>query len=504
MILGTNNKCGEDIPLSHSLIVDSRTPRRSDTCLCVNLTRFRNSTGVITCFSSCLTEALKAENQRLREQLAEAGSAIEAIAGMAHEQIQSLPEAEETTEFLVEDAVSIVSPLGAEPFPQETTDRVVSEERKADRTKAIGISFGKTIDELVSGQKTQTRRAWQENYAKSFIRYFEEGIAIPALSKGRHRGGHELGHIRLTERPYQQYLSEMSPIDLQEEGGMVSTPQEFIDGFFKGQDKSVWVLHFEFEATASTANSSVEDTGSTDSPLGAKESDEFLVEDDWRSILRFNHFCSIEPDDRGDFIEEYRNWSISFCSSNGGIIAIDLIRTTSPEEMFTYCTEEKFHVPLDDLDDNLAWTKNIINQIEDFCPGQLSLNLNPEIKTEIELFPQEMIGRVELERKKLFQEIENLQPSNKGKNKKEKEQNTKRSLQALRRSLSQLEKFEQLKIGQNVWHNGDPEITGEITGFAFTTGGMPHVFVRWNSEGEDSSNISTEIVSGILTSDTVW
>ena len=120
--------------------------------------------------------------------------------------------------------------------------------------KAMGISFSRTINELISGKKTQTRRAWQDDYAKNFLRYFDENIAIPALDKGRHRGGHELGFIKLTQRPYQQYLSEMSLADLQEEGGMVATVQEFIDTYFEEQDKLVWVLHFEFLATPNADN----------------------------------------------------------------------------------------------------------------------------------------------------------------------------------------------------------------------------------------------------------
>jgi hypothetical protein len=128
----------------------------------------------------------------------------------------------------------------------------------ASKTTALGISFNKTIDQLIAGKKTQTRRAWQQDYAKNFVRYFEEGIKIPALSKGRHRGGHELGFIKLTQRPYQQYLSEMSLTDLQEEGGMVATVQEFIDTYFEEQDKLVWVLHFEFEALSGAADVEVD------------------------------------------------------------------------------------------------------------------------------------------------------------------------------------------------------------------------------------------------------
>jgi len=118
---------------------------------------------------------------------------------------------------------------------------------KADKAK--GISFALTLHELLNGEKTQTRRAWQDDYARSFIRYYEKGIEIPALNKGQYLGGQKVGKIRLTEKPYQQMLSEMSPGDLEKEGGMCTTVQEFIDRFFEGQDKLVWVIEFEFIAS---------------------------------------------------------------------------------------------------------------------------------------------------------------------------------------------------------------------------------------------------------------
>ncbi|MEG4251079.1 hypothetical protein QUA36_20850 [Microcoleus sp. Pol10D4] len=170
-----------------------------------------------------------------------AGKVLESLANPARTKTLALAQAidlpeEEGKEFATDLIASLLQLFpGAAPSPITQ--------------KALGISFSKTITELKSGKKTQTRRAWQDDYAKSFIRYFEEGIAIPALDKGRHRGGSELGFIKLTQRPYQQYLSEISPADLQEEGGMVATAQEFIDTFFDGQDKLVWVLHFEFRLT---------------------------------------------------------------------------------------------------------------------------------------------------------------------------------------------------------------------------------------------------------------
>ncbi len=142
-------------------------------------------------------------------------------------------------------AESIIAKIWKMSLPVECRQKISSLlSDKAD--KARGISFGLVLRELESGKKTQTRRAWQDDYAKSFIRYFEEKIEIPALDKGQHRGGKEVGKIRLTEKPYQQMLSEMPASDLEKEGAMCATVQDFIDRFFEGQDKLVWVLNFEF------------------------------------------------------------------------------------------------------------------------------------------------------------------------------------------------------------------------------------------------------------------
>jgi len=149
-------------------------------------------------------------------------------------------------------AESLITEIWKMTLPSECREKVKSLiSSKAD--KAQGISFSLTCHELLNGEKTQTRRFWQDDYARSFIRYYEKGIEIPALNKGRHRGGREIGKIRLTEKPYQQMLSEMPVSDLDKEGGMCTTVQEFIDRFFEGQDKLVWVLDFEFIASDSAS-----------------------------------------------------------------------------------------------------------------------------------------------------------------------------------------------------------------------------------------------------------
>jgi hypothetical protein len=202
-----------------------------------------------SCHTENPIEFIKKWEEKFAGEILESFATHSRIKNLILDQAIQLPE-EEKREF-VTDLIARLTQI----LPHQ--DRKELEANKT-QTKAVGISFSKTINELVSGKKTQTRRAWQEDYAKNFIRYFEEGVKIPALNKGRHRGGGELGYIRLTQRPYQQYLSEMTPTDLQEEGGMVSTSQEFIDNFFDGKNQLVWVLHFEFETSVNTADADAE------------------------------------------------------------------------------------------------------------------------------------------------------------------------------------------------------------------------------------------------------
>ena len=393
--------------------------------------------------------------------------------------------------------------------------------------KAMGISFSRTINELVSGKKTQTRRAWQDDYAKNFIRYFDESIAIPALNKGRHRGGHELGFIKLTQRPYQQYLSEMSPIDLQEEGGMVATAQEFIDTFFEGQDKLVWVLHFEFlsapvnnntdalieenqrlreqlaeaevaietivnAASAAsalepeqTAEFLVEDAASAASALEPELTAEFLVENTstslwepqtWLEVLDLNSFTQgyIQLEQLNEeSTEAYRGWNIYTYDSSvadishpvKGIFSID----------FSWAFEKEIINPLE-------WLKNIINQVEDFCPGQLSLELN----TEVESFPQALLVAISNQEERLYEIIDKKKyEQQKGKlTKREADAISANRLQRLKDSLQELRDFQKLRIGQFVTKRFHPETKGRITGFELSVGGMPLIWVAWlQSEG---------------------
>ncbi len=461
-----------------------------------------------------------------------AGNLLEAlltpakIKTLALAQAIELPE-DEGKEF-VTDLITSLSQL----FPQTSKP-----------PKAMGISFSRTINELVSGKKTQTRRAWQDDYAKNFIRYFDESIAIPALNKGRHRGGHELGFIKLTQRPYQQYLSEMSPIDLQEEGGMVATAQEFIDTFFEGQDKLVWVLHFEFLsapvnnntdalieenqrlreqlAEAEVAIETIVNAASAASALEPEQTAEFLVEDTpkksppgedhWISVLEGNDFGILSDFwSAGEHIENYRDWEVYFNKPNGATISIEL---NHPKKGAFYSRTYDWDIDLVDTDDDeiLAWVKNIINQVEDFCPEQLALNYGnseeavrpselPQKDTEESLyqrtFPQDLLIAISIQERKLRTAIEQkeyVQPKGNGRRTiRDLEKMTARNLQKLKNSLQCLEDFQTFRIGQSVRHNNHSNI-GRVNWLTLTAGTMPQVWVTWTDENNSKSYIGEDV-----------
>ncbi|MEG4419413.1 hypothetical protein QUA70_12490 [Microcoleus sp. LAD1_D5] len=453
--------------------------------------------------------------------------------------------------------------------------------------KALGISFAQTVDELVSGKKTQTRRAWQDDYAKSFIRYFEENIAIPALDKGRHRGGRKLGFIKLTQRPYQQYLSQMSATDLQAEGGMVATAKEFIDEFFEGQDKLVWVLHFEFLSTPASNNTDevivenqrlreqlaeaetvihssqlaeenqqlreqlaeaetaiqsmiaastpsvlasalepdvvtdflLKNPGETSSPGEAAPGNDFLLEntsetaslgeaarhpDSWKQLLENNGFTPVPYELEGFYKGSWRGWKLFFCTPNGGITAIDI--ANQKEEMFARCTEVDFDIDLGDEEALINWTRGIINQVEDFCPGQLAFDLEtgasadlPELPPTVQSPKQDINTAIAARRKKIEDELEQstqelLQTKN------EKKINKIRiNIRLLKSKLEDVEKFVTSRIGDSVTRNKFPDKKGIIERLDVSITGLPMAWVMWPQEYEEEPNSPEEHNIGTLT-----
>ena len=117
----------------------------------------------------------------------------------------------------------------------------------------IPISFGWTAQYL--DHKTQTRRSWKDSHAAKFCNAFDRAVAagqqlrVPAIDKGYHKGGKQIGWCVIGDRPYKERLGDMPDDDLLAEGGMSATVADFISQYFKGNtDLEVWVIHFEFIA----------------------------------------------------------------------------------------------------------------------------------------------------------------------------------------------------------------------------------------------------------------
>ncbi|MEB3281189.1 MAG: hypothetical protein VKK42_19920 [Lyngbya sp.] len=113
----------------------------------------------------------------------------------------------------------------------------------------IPISFGKTLEQLLSGEKTVTRRKWSDGYAQGFVkRCIDKGIsAYPAFDKDRLYGGKQVGMISLICPPYKEKLIDMPDSDIPREGFPGMLRSEFIDRFFDGDAYSkVWVVRFNF------------------------------------------------------------------------------------------------------------------------------------------------------------------------------------------------------------------------------------------------------------------
>jgi hypothetical protein len=112
---------------------------------------------------------------------------------------------------------------------------------------ARAIAFGWTSAQLLAGVKTCTRRIWNDTYAAYFIKVFEQGRPVPCLDKSFRNGGKIIGYARLVCPPYKEKLQDMPISDLEAEGGMCSTIEEFISKYFEAdKTRSVWVIRFEF------------------------------------------------------------------------------------------------------------------------------------------------------------------------------------------------------------------------------------------------------------------
>jgi len=109
------------------------------------------------------------------------------------------------------------------------------------------LSFQWTAREFLSGTKTATRRNWADGQIRKWVNAWDQGKLIHEATDGPAFFPHfkRLGKFKLTKRPFQQRLSEMTAEDLQAEGGMCATVQEFCKLVYADPEDVFTVITFE-------------------------------------------------------------------------------------------------------------------------------------------------------------------------------------------------------------------------------------------------------------------
>jgi len=110
------------------------------------------------------------------------------------------------------------------------------------------VSFGWTVEPLLRGQKTVTRRRWASEYVARWQRAWDRGPRIhKAYDKAAYAGGKPVGWIILTARPYNERLEDMPVADLAAEGGLWGSVDEFVRFIDCDPWDTVTVIRFSFQ-----------------------------------------------------------------------------------------------------------------------------------------------------------------------------------------------------------------------------------------------------------------
>ena len=116
------------------------------------------------------------------------------------------------------------------------------------------ISFAWTIEALLAGVKTVTRREWTASYAARF----KGGDLIAAYDRSPRYKGHQVAVIRLMQDPYRENIADAPDDDYAAEGlewmsnqGLMIqglSPQTFWRAW-QMDDLDLWVVRFQLLAT---------------------------------------------------------------------------------------------------------------------------------------------------------------------------------------------------------------------------------------------------------------
>jgi hypothetical protein len=109
------------------------------------------------------------------------------------------------------------------------------------------LSFARTSEVFLAGLKTVSRRNWSERYAWQWVKAWEEGrTRHQAWNKvPRCKGANQIGYFDLTACVYPERLADMSEEDVQAEGGLWLSKEDFIVQNGWEENKVLWGVRFQ-------------------------------------------------------------------------------------------------------------------------------------------------------------------------------------------------------------------------------------------------------------------
>ncbi len=107
------------------------------------------------------------------------------------------------------------------------------------------LSFSKTKEQFIAGEKTVTRRSWADSHFEMWVRLWDsKRLVHDAYDNIPRAGGRKIGKFRLTTRPYKERLADMPKTDLIAEGGICSSLEQFYELIGASSDDFVAVIRF--------------------------------------------------------------------------------------------------------------------------------------------------------------------------------------------------------------------------------------------------------------------
>lgn len=109
------------------------------------------------------------------------------------------------------------------------------------------LSFRLTQEEFLSGQKTCTRRFFGARQRAIWINQWNKGHLVHDAWSNLPfvKGAHRIGRFKLTCCPYEERLVHMPIEDLEAEGGMCKTVEEFAHFVGKKPKDMALVIRFK-------------------------------------------------------------------------------------------------------------------------------------------------------------------------------------------------------------------------------------------------------------------